>query len=185
MKPLLIPRVFCCPSLSHPILQASRVLSTLRSDASTSPAITTHRRHARQFRHCSEPRGFNTTVPAPPDFGFAFDIDGVLLRSSKCLPGASSTLKFLNRHSIPFILLTNSGGKHETERVDELSSRFDVPLSLENFVQSHTPFQDMVNGSAEYEALKDKTILVTGSDQQRVRDIAHRCVVFSYSLDSF
>ncbi|KFY41011.1 hypothetical protein V495_05104 [Pseudogymnoascus sp. VKM F-4514 (FW-929)] len=146
----------------------------LRSVASPSPAITTHRKHARQFRHQSTPQDNNSTVPAPPDFAFAFDIDGVLLRSSKSLPGASSTLRFLNKHSIPFILLTNGGGKHETERVAELSSRFDVPLSLENFVQSHTPFQEMVNGSEEYKALKDKTIFVTGNDQERVRDIAYR-----------
>lgn len=174
MKPLLIPGALCSSILTRPILQASWARPVLRSVASASPAITTHWRHERQFRHQSTPRDNNTAVPAPPDFAFAFDIDGVLLRSSKSLPGASSTLRFLNEHSIPFILLTNGGGKHETERVAELSSRFNVPLSLENFVQSHTPFQEMVEGSGEYEALKDKTIFVTGNDQQRVRDIAHR-----------
>ncbi|KAL5353655.1 hypothetical protein ACLOAV_001694 [Pseudogymnoascus australis] len=167
MKPLLLSGARCSSIFTRPILQASWARPVLRSAASASPAITTHRRHERQFRHQSTPRDNNTAVPAPPDFAFAFDIDGVLLRSSKSLPGASSTLRFLNKHSIPFILLTNGGGKHETERVAELSSRFNVPLSLENFVQSHTPFQEMVDGSGEYEALKDKTIFVTGNDQER------------------
>jgi HAD superfamily hydrolase (TIGR01450 family) len=108
------------------------------------------------------------------DFAFAFDIDGVLLRSSKNLPGASKALRFLHKHSIPFILLTNGGGKHESERVAELSKKFDVPLSIENFVQSHTPFQDMAHGSETYEPLKDKTVLVTGGEAGKTRTIAEQ-----------
>ncbi|KAI7570057.1 hypothetical protein KC343_g22976, partial [Hortaea werneckii] len=71
-------------------------------------------------------RGFQTNPPADrnpsqhgtiPDFAFAFDIDGVLLRSSTPLPNAAATLKSLQAANIPFILLTNGGGKSETERV--------------------------------------------------------------------
>lgn len=67
----------------------------------------------------------------PPDFVWAptpgltaskhHSIDGVLLHSSKALPGAAETLRFLQEHKIPFILLTNGGGKSEAERVAELS----------------------------------------------------------------
>lgn len=63
--------------------------------------------------------------------------------SSKPIPGAAESLRYLQRHKIPFILLTNGGGKPEAERVAELSSRLGVELDVSNFVQSHTPFRLM------------------------------------------
>lgn len=90
---------------------------------------------------------------------------------SKPIPGASETLKFLNEHNIPFILLTNGGGKHETDRVRDLGYKLGVPLTTDNFVQSHTPFQELVDGP---DGLRDKTILVTGADAEMCRAIAER-----------
>jgi HAD superfamily hydrolase (TIGR01456 family) len=90
---------------------------------------------------------------------------------SKPIPGASETLAFLNEHNIPFILLTNGGGKHETDRVKDLSEKLGVSLTTDNFVQSHTPFQELVDGP---DGLRDKTILVTGADAQLCRSIAER-----------
>ncbi|TLS21662.1 uncharacterized protein PpBr36_09432 [Pyricularia pennisetigena] len=98
-------------------------------------------------------------------FAFAFDIDGVLLHQSEPLPGATDTLKFLQANKIPFILLTNGGGKHEHERVLELSTKLGVPLTTDNFVQSHTPF-------SELHKLKNKNVLVTGSNAAKSREIA-------------
>ncbi|RYP78124.1 hypothetical protein DL770_006951 [Monosporascus sp. CRB-9-2] len=121
-------------------------------------------------------RGFSTDkkpgAEEPPPFAFAFDIDGVLLHVAKPIPGASETLQYLQKHNIPFILLTNGGGKHETERVSDLSARLDVPLSTDNFVQSHTPFQELVHAGPEGEGLRDKNILVTGSNAAKSREIA-------------
>lgn len=104
-------------------------------------------------------QGFQTQVSVPkhPSFAFAFDIDGVLLRSSTPLPGASAALTYLQRNSIPFILLTNGGGKSETDRVAELADKLGVELDIGMFVQSHTPFSEL----NEY---KDKTVLVVGGD---------------------
>ncbi|EAQ89698.1 hypothetical protein CHGG_06317 [Chaetomium globosum CBS 148.51] len=104
----------------------------------------------------------------PPSFAFAFDIDGVLLHVAKPIPGATKVLKFLNDNNIPFILLTNGGGKHETERVKDLEARLGVELSTDNFVQSHTPFQELLEGP---NSLRDKTVLVTGSDYEKCRTI--------------
>jgi HAD superfamily hydrolase (TIGR01456 family) len=128
-----------------------------------------------------------------PSFAFAFEyaatlpnspsksaeltpssIDGVLLRSSKNLPGATKALQFLHKHNIPFILLTNGGGKHETDRVVELTKKFGVPLTVENFVQSHTPFQELVHGTETHDSLSDKTVLVTGGNPEVCRTIAER-----------
>ncbi|PBP15530.1 HAD-superfamily hydrolase, partial [Diplocarpon rosae] len=99
-------------------------------------------------------------------------IDGVLLRSSTPLPGASKALAYLQRNSIPFILLTNGGGKLERERVQELSEKLEISLSEDNFVQSHTPFKDLLDGSGARKGLRDSTILVTGGDGDKCRRVA-------------
>jgi ribonucleotide monophosphatase NagD (HAD superfamily) len=101
-------------------------------------------------------------------------IDGVLLRSSGTIPGAAKALAFLHKNKIPYILLTNGGGKHEEARVQELSKKLGVPITEQNFVQSHTPFKNLVEGSATSEALKDKTILVTGGDGDKCRKVAEQ-----------
>ncbi|KAF6828062.1 hypothetical protein CPLU01_08770 [Colletotrichum plurivorum] len=104
-----------------------------------------------------------------PSFAFAFDIDGVLLHVAKPIPGAAEALQYLNDNNIPFILLTNGGGKPEAVRVKDLSDKLGVQLSVDNFVQSHTPFQELVHGA---EGLGDKTIFLTGADAQKCREIA-------------
>ncbi|KAG4436669.1 hypothetical protein IFR05_007848 [Cadophora sp. M221] len=113
-------------------------------------------------------------VNGVPTFAFAFDIDGVLLRSSKPLPGASEALLYLQKNNIPFILLTNGGGKLESERTLELGEKLGVQLSVDNFVQSHTPFKSMVNNkTGQFEKdLKDKVVLVTGGDGDKCRRVA-------------
>jgi ribonucleotide monophosphatase NagD (HAD superfamily) len=98
-------------------------------------------------------------------------IDGVLLHTSKAIPGATECLRFLNENNIPFLLLTNGGGKREVDRVKILSDALQVSLTTNNFVQSHTPFKELVPGP---NGLQNKTILVTGSDYERCRGVAER-----------
>ncbi|KAI1496318.1 Haloacid dehalogenase-like hydrolase-domain-containing protein [Biscogniauxia marginata] len=131
-------------------------------------------------------KGDAVALGKPPPFAFALDIDGVLLHVAKPIPGAAETLAYLQENKIPFILLTNGGGKHEEERVADLSAHLGVELSTENFVQSHTPFQELASSSPSYvftsgnneklleglEGLRDKNILVTGSDPAKARIIA-------------
>lgn len=88
---------------------------------------------------------------------------------SEPIHGATESLKFLQDHNIPFILLTNGGGKPEADRVRDLTEKLGVPLTTDNFVQSHTPFRELVDGP---DGLQDKTILVTGSNPERCRGIA-------------
>ncbi|KAK4192514.1 HAD-like domain-containing protein [Podospora australis] len=97
-------------------------------------------------------------------------IDGVLLHEKNPIPGAIQTLSLLNQYKIPYIFLTNGGGKPETERVADLNDKLQMQLPLESFIQSHTPFQDLVDGPAN---LRHKTILVTGSDYEKCRQIMH------------
>ncbi|KAI1120013.1 HAD-superfamily subfamily IIA hydrolase [Nemania abortiva] len=145
---------------------------------------------ARTFISDQNEKDAEITSRTAPRFAFAFDIDGVLLHVAEPIPGATETLKYLQHHDIPFILLTNGGGKHERERVGYLCKRLDVPLSTANFVQSHTPFEELVDkswsqshvdGHTQLEPAKDgdgnsgladKNILVTGSDPAKSRLIA-------------
>lgn len=160
------------------LLQSARPLATSGLSRQACPPPKSHARAPLQaiFRERRAP--YSTSKPyhpngsGPSDFAFAFDIDGVLLRSSQNLPGAAQALQFLQRNAIPFILLTNGGGKHESERVADLSKKFGISLSIDNFVQSHSPFQQWVHGTAEHEALLDKTVLVTGGRADNVRKIA-------------
>ena len=93
----------------------------------------------------------------------------MLLRSANPLPAASQTLAYLQQQKIPFILLTNGGGKGELERVEELSSSLQVPLDTSMFVQSHTPFAELAKGKG---SLAEKCVLVCGGDGGKCRDVA-------------
>ncbi|KAL1986359.1 hypothetical protein VTN96DRAFT_6438 [Rasamsonia emersonii] len=140
------------------------------------------RAHARSHLRAPSPafcyqRCFQTTAAARtqvPDIAFAFDIDGVLLRSSKPIPGAADALRTLQERGIPFILLTNGGGKHETERVAEISEKLNVPLDPSVIVQSHSPFAELVKGTDGQSALEDKCVMVVGGDGDACRKVAER-----------
>lgn len=55
--------------------------------------------------------------------------------------------------------------------MEELSRKLEIDLSVNSFVQSHTPFRELVNGP---DGLGDKTVLVTGSNAAtRCREIAY------------
>ena len=96
----------------------------------------------------------------------------MLLRSSSPLPRARESLLLLQKYRIPFILLTNGGGQHETARVAELVKALRVPLEPSMFVQSHTPFAEFVYGNEKTPGLKDKCILVTGGNKDNCRKVA-------------
>jgi len=81
-------------------------------------------------------------------------------------------LSLLKDQGIPFILLTNGGGKHETERVAELSEKLQVPLDASVIVQSHSPFAELVNGTDEENSLHDKCVMVVGGEGDGCRRVA-------------
>ncbi|KAJ5920847.1 hypothetical protein N7466_009173 [Penicillium verhagenii] len=120
-------------------------------------------------------RAIQTASPARiPNFAFAFDIDGVLLRASQPIPGAADSLALLKKQGIPFILLTNGGGKHETERVAEISEKLNVSLDASDIVQSHSPFAELVKGTDGTSALENKCVLVAGGDGDNCRRVAEQ-----------
>lgn len=91
--------------------------------------------------------------------GVAIDIDGVLLRGSKVLPRARDALERLQDASVPFVFVTNGGGKTEADKALELSKRLQLDVRVEQVLLSHTPMKDL---AAEY---SDKRVLILGQDR--------------------
>ncbi|RMJ21788.1 Phosphatidyl synthase [Aspergillus sp. HF37] len=108
-------------------------------------------------------------VEAAKNMAFAFDIDGVLCHGLEPIEEAKEALRMLNGDNelgikIPYILLTNGGGKTEAARCQQLSEILENPISTDQFIQSHTPMQAL----AEYY----ETVLVLGGEGLAVRQAA-------------
>jgi hypothetical protein len=66
-------------------------------------------------------------------YAFAFDIDGVLIRGGRPIPEAIEAMKMLNGENeygiqVPYIFVTNGGGKTEAERCIQLSQQYNTVL---------------------------------------------------------
>ncbi|ANB15819.1 hypothetical protein AWJ20_3463 [Sugiyamaella lignohabitans] len=97
---------------------------------------------------------------------FAFDIDGVLIKGSKTIPQAQEALQLLNNEKVPWVLVTNGGGKTERERVQDLSQRLGgIDIPEDQFMQSHTPFKRLVD-------LYKGKVLIVGGDGDDCRKVA-------------
>ncbi|KAK3332701.1 HAD-like domain-containing protein [Cercophora scortea] len=114
-----------------------------------------------------------TPVVADPDvvdnFAFAFDIDGVLIRGGKPIPEAIEAMKVLNGENeygikIPYIFLTNGGGKFEVERCHDLSRQLEIDVSPGQFICGHTPMREF--------ASRYGTVLVIGGEGEKCREVA-------------
>ncbi|KAL3428092.1 had superfamily [Phlyctema vagabunda] len=99
---------------------------------------------------------------------FCFDIDGVLVRGATPIPRASETLLLLQKFGVPFIILINGGGLSEADHISRLETRLFLRLDIRHFVQSHTPFLDLVS------LYHDKNVLCLGGEHtQKIREVAH------------
>ncbi|KAI9813406.1 MAG: hypothetical protein M1827_004080 [Pycnora praestabilis] len=106
---------------------------------------------------------------ATDQYAFAFDIDGVLIRGGKPIPEAIEAMKVLNGENehgvkIPYIFVTNGGGKTEKERCLDLSKQLDIEVSPGQFICGHTPMREM--------AEQYKTVLVVGGEGEKCRLVA-------------
>jgi len=102
-------------------------------------------------------------------FAFAFDIDGVLIRGGKVIPEAVGAFKMLNGENdygikVPYIFVTNGGGKTEQERCLQLSRQLQIEVSPGQFICGHTPTREM--------AEKYHTVLVVGGEGEKCRQVA-------------
>ncbi|KAG7090938.1 hypothetical protein E1B28_010010 [Marasmius oreades] len=109
--------------------------------------------------------------PSVSPLGFAFDIDGVLMAGPDPLPTAKRALQILEGDNpfnmkIPYVLLTNGGGKTEAARAEKLSARLGIKLHPEQIIQAHTILKDMTRKYA------DSPVLVLGGRNDELRQVA-------------
>jgi hypothetical protein len=102
-------------------------------------------------------------------YAFAFDIDGVLIRGGRPIPEAIEAMKMLNGQNeygikVPYIFVTNGGGKTEAERCIQLSKQLEQEISPGQFICGHTPMGEM--------AEKYGTVLVVGGEGEKCRIVA-------------
>ncbi|AAS54787.2 AGR297Cp [Eremothecium gossypii ATCC 10895] len=114
------------------------------------------------------------------DVGFVFDIDGVLLHGEKPIPGAAEALRLLDRQRIPFILLTNGGGKLEAQRTTQISKLLDVDIRPQQIVQSHTPYQALADKYRKVLAIGPSTVREV-AEQYGFRDVVRPADVILYN----
>ena len=139
------------------------------SDASE---VATAMETARHKLEATSPPG---TPPTPTDtivtdkYAYAFDIDGVLIRGGRPIPEAIEAMKVLNGQNewgikVPYIFVTNGGGKTEAERCVQLSQQLEMEVSPGQFICGHTPMREM--------AERYKTVLVVGGEGEKCRHVA-------------
>ncbi|PSK34786.1 hypothetical protein B9Z65_1369 [Elsinoe australis] len=120
------------------------------------------------FRNLQSSADLSRTSDIPNDIAFAFDIDGVLLRSSAPCGNSPAAVRHLLQAQIPCIFLTNGGGKSEAARIGDLKSKLECPeLEEASIIQSHTPFRDLSH-------LHDRNVLVVGGEGNNCRHVAQK-----------
>lgn len=92
-------------------------------------------------------------------------MDGVLIKGNKPIPGAGEALKLLQERQITWILMTNGGGISEAARAKALTERLNIPVDVEQIVQSHTPLKALDNK-------ENQTVLVIGGARDYSRKVA-------------
>lgn len=73
------------------------------------------------------------------------DIDGVILRGNKVIPGAKEALEKLVKAKIPFIFVSNGGGLLEEVKADQLSAKLHQHIRKEQVLLCHTPYSQLVH----------------------------------------
>ncbi|CAG8145817.1 unnamed protein product [Penicillium salamii] len=122
----------------------------------------------------NESTPINTPMHHPPpvttdDFALAFDIDGVLMKGGQPIPEAVDAMKYINGENpygvkVPYIFLTNGGGKTEKERCLDLSRQLELDVDPGQFICGHTPMREM--------AERYGTVLVVGGEGEKCRVVA-------------
>ena len=78
----------------------------------------------------------------------ALDFSGVLAIGTKAIPRARDALMLLKKHSIPYVVLTNAGGRTDKDRASIMSSILSEGRNAEpsfftedNVIQAHSPMK--------------------------------------------
>ncbi|KIW58990.1 TIGR01456 family HAD hydrolase [Exophiala xenobiotica] len=141
----------------------------------TAKAMELAKHHLAEASDLTTPEDSQPTTPdesglkTTDKYAFAFDIDGVLIKGGEVIPEAIEAMKVLNGENeygikVPYIFVTNGGGKTEEERCIQLSNQLQLEVSPGQFICGHTPMRDM--------AQKYHTVLVVGGEGEKCRTVA-------------
>lgn len=100
------------------------------------------------------------TQPSPDNhhqLAFVLDIDGCLSKEGLPIDGSKEALHKLRSLQIPFVVCTNGGGQLESTRAAKLSKTFEIDISADQVILSHTPLRSEV-----VPRLKDHRVLIVG-----------------------
>ncbi|CAF0844390.1 unnamed protein product [Brachionus calyciflorus] len=90
-----------------------------------------------------------TSAKTQCDFGFVFDIDGVLVRGKTLLPQTKHMIKLLtDKHGnfkIPTIFLTNAGNELKGSKAAKMSKLLGIKIEPDQVVMSHSPLKLLKN----------------------------------------
>lgn len=144
-------------------IRTSSIASRIASEFETA------RYRLNSFGTTGSPSYITPDTSVTDKYAFAFDIDGVLIRGGRPIPEAIEAMKMLNGQNeykiqVPYIFLTNGGGKTEAERCLQLSQQLDIEVSPGQFICGHTPMREM--------AKKYQTVLVVGGEGEKCRVVA-------------
>lgn len=80
-----------------------------------------------------------------PSWGVVLDIDGVVVRGSKLIPGSAEAIRRLQDANVPYMFMTNGGGVTEEKKAQELSSLLGIPaIDASKILLSHTPMRSLI-----------------------------------------
>ncbi|EJU04030.1 HAD hydrolase [Dacryopinax primogenitus] len=116
-------------------------------------------------------RGLQTQALKKSSLAFCFDVDGVLLHGHEAIPCAKKALRMVEGENsrglkIPYILLTNGGGKPEAERARSLSEVLGVNISEHQLIQAHTILRPIAKKYGH------EPVLILGGELDTCRKIA-------------
>jgi HAD superfamily hydrolase (TIGR01456 family) len=184
-RPSMCPRQASSSSFADAFDDARRKLDQMGvqepgEDEVPSPALSSSSSATDESTPCSPPASESPmtpiTAPITPmidgvadNFAFAFDIDGVLIRGGKPIPEAVEAMRVLNGENewgikVPYIFLTNGGGKFETERCHDLSQQLEIDVKPGQFICGHTPMREFAD--------RYGTVLVVGGEGEKCREVA-------------
>jgi HAD superfamily hydrolase (TIGR01456 family) len=138
------------------------------SDDSVASTMEVARHHVDAPRTPGTPPSPRETITMDK-YAYAFDIDGVLIRGGRPIPEAIEAMKVLNGENeygikVPYIFVTNGGGKTEDERCVQLSKQLEMEVSPGQFICGHTPMREMAEVYG--------TVLVVGGEGEKCREVA-------------
>ena len=97
------------------------------------------------------------TIQGHRQLAFILDIDGCLSKEGVPITGSKEALHKLKSLHIPFVVCTNGGGQLESTRAAKLSKLFDMEISPDQVILSHTPLRSEV-----VPQLKNHRVLIVG-----------------------